>query len=125
MKEMTTVVVKNLMMAQNQMKIFHWQTTSYAQHKAFGEIYDELADLIDEFVEVCMGKHGRPQFDSEFVIELFDSSAINNDEYITSVIEFLISLDNVYNEKLDSDLLNLRDEMMALFSKLKYLLTLE
>ena len=37
-----------------------------------------------------------------------------------------VSIDrSAYNEKLDSDLLNLRDEMMALFSKLKYLLTLE
>ena len=55
---MTNEIVKNLLTAQNQMKLFHWQTVSFAQHQAFGGIYDNLSDLIDEFVEVCMGKIG-------------------------------------------------------------------
>jgi hypothetical protein len=122
---MTNEVVKNLMMAQNQMRIFHWQTMSFAQHSAFGTTYENLDELIDEFVEVCMGKHGRPQFDSEFNLTMYDSQSINVDEYITTVIEFLLSLDEVYDSRIDSDLLNLRDEIMATFSKLKYLLTLQ
>jgi hypothetical protein len=56
---------------------------------------------------------------------MYNSSSINVDEYITTVIEFLISFDNVYNEKIDSDLLNIRDEMLAEFNRLKYLLTLQ
>ena len=122
---MTNEIVKNLLTAQNQMKLFHWQTVSFAQHQAFGGIYDNLSDLIDEFVEVCMGKHGRPEFESEFNLVMYDSNSINVDEYITTVIEFLLSFDNVYNEKIDSDLLDIRDEMLAQFSELKYLLTLQ
>ena len=122
---MTNEIVKNLLTAQNQLKLFHWQTTSYSQHKAFGNVYDNLSDLIDEFVEVCMGKHGRPEFESEFNLVMYNSNSINVDEYITTVIEFLISFDNVYNEKIDSDLLNIRDEMLAEFNRLKYLLTLQ
>ena len=122
---MTNEIVKNLLTAQNQLKLFHWQTTSYSQHKAFGKVYDNLSDLIDEFVEVCMGKHCRPEFESEFNLVMYNSSSINVDEYITTVIEFLISFDNVYNEKIDSDLLNIRDEMLAEFNRLKYLLTLQ
>ena len=122
---MTNEIVQNLLTAQNQMKLFHWQTVSFAQHQAFGGIYDNLSDLIDEFVEVCMGKHGRPEFESEFNLVMYNSNSINVDEYITTVIEFLLSFDNVYDERLDSDLLNLRDEMLAQFNKLKYLLTLQ
>ena len=122
---MTNEIVKNLLTAQNQMKLFHWQTISFAQHQAFGDIYDNLSDLIDEFVEVCMGKHGRPEFESEFNLVMYNSNSINVDEYITTVIEFLLSFDNVYDERIDSDLLNLRDEMLAQFNKLKYLLTLQ
>jgi hypothetical protein len=92
-------------MAQNQMKIFHWQTESYAQHKAFGKVYDNLSGLIDDFVEVCMGKHGRPSFQGEFNIPLF-------------------SFSQLYNPETDSDLLNIRDEMLAEMNRLKYLLTL-
>lgn len=111
-------------MAQNQMKIFHWQTDSYAQHQAFGSIYDQLSDLIDSFVEVCMGKHGRPQFEHGLNLPLLDLTSVDVMEYIESVVEFLISLTNVYDPSYDSDLLNIRDEMLTEFNKLKYLLTL-
>lgn len=122
---MTNVIIINLMAAQNQMKIFHWQTDSYAQHKAFDKVYKNLSDLIDDFVEVCMGKHGRPDFGGEFNIPLFDFNSVNVDDYITSVIEFLISLSGVYQPEIDSDILNIRDEILAEFDRLKYLLTLK
>ena len=122
---MTNEVILNLLAAQNQMKIFHWQTDSYAQHKAFDKTYNNLSDLIDNFVEVCMGKHGRPDLGGEFSIPLFDFNSVSVDEYVTSVIEFLLSLNKVYQPELDSDLLNIRDEILAEFDRLKYLLTLK
>jgi hypothetical protein len=121
---MKNEIIQNLLMAQNQMKIFHWQTDSYAQHQAFGSIYNTLTDLIDTFVEVCMGKHGRPQFDQGLNLPLLDLTSVDVMEYIDSVVQFLISLTNVYDSSSDSDLLNIRDEILAEFNKLKYLLTL-
>ena len=121
---MKNEVIQNLLMAQNQMKIFHWQTDSYAQHQAFGSIYETLTDLIDTFVEVCMGKHGRPQFDQGLNLPLLDLTSVDVMEYIDSVVQFLISLTNVYDPSSDSDLLNIRDEILTEFNKLKYLLTL-
>ena len=122
---MMNEVILNLLAMENQMRIFHWQTMSYAEHKAFGKIYENLADLIDNFVEVCMAKHGRPDFGGEFNIPLIDYNSVDVDQYINSMIEFLISLDNVYQEPLDSDILNIRDEMLAETNRLKYLLTLK
>jgi DNA-binding ferritin-like protein len=121
---MTNEIIINLLAMENQMRIFHWQTMSFAEHKAFGDIYENLEDLIDNFVEVCMAKHGRPDFGGEFSIPLFDYKSINVDQYINSMIEFLVSLDNIYQGPLDSDILNIRDEMLAETNRLKYLLTL-
>ncbi len=121
---MTNEIIINLLAMENQMRIFHRQTMSFAEHKAFGDIYENLEDLIDNFVEVCMAKHGRPDFGGEFSIPLFDYNAINVDQYINSMIEFLVSLDNIYQGPLDSDILNIRDEMLAETNRLKYLLTL-
>jgi hypothetical protein len=121
---MTNTVIINLLMAQNQMKIFHWQTESYAQHKAFGKVYDNLSGLIDDFVEVCMGKHGRPSFQGEFNIPLFDFNTVSDDDSVNSVVLFLLSFSQLYNPETDSDLLNIRDEMLAEMNRLKYLLTL-
>jgi len=122
---MQVEVLENMMKMQQQVKMLHWQTTSYSQHKAFGKTYDLLGDLIDKFVEVCMGKHGRPRLtDGVMNIEIIDIDELSIDDYVNSCVDFLISLNDVY-ETTDSDLLNIRDEMMAEFNKLKYLLTLK
>ena len=119
-------VVKNLILMQLQFKICHWQTEWDGHHKAFGGAYDDLGDLIDTFVEVCMGKHGRFSFEGGSTnLEIFNIGDMDVDQFIGSCIGFLISLTELYDNKMDSDLLNLRDEMMATLNKLKYLLSLK
>ena len=117
-------MVTGLLQMQQQLRILHWQTKSYARHKAYGKTYDELGDLIDEFMEVHMGKYGRFELGESTIqlknLEEFDvSSAVN--EYN----DFLISLNEQLSQDKDSDLLNIRDEMMAKVNRLKYLLTLK
>jgi len=34
---------------------FHWETNSYSQHKALGKYYDEIVELVDDYVEAYMG----------------------------------------------------------------------
>lgn len=38
--------------------IMHLQTTSYAQHIALNDVYTEIVDLRDRFVESYQGKYG-------------------------------------------------------------------
>ena len=45
----------------NQLKIDHWQTKSFAEHKALGAAYDSLGDLFDTFVEKFYGREGIPE----------------------------------------------------------------
>ncbi len=33
------------------LKLYHWQTQSYARHKASDELYDHLTDFMDQLVE--------------------------------------------------------------------------
>ena len=118
-------VILTLEEIQVQFRHLHWQTKSFSQHKAYGMIYEDLNEHIDMFVEVCMGKHGRPDFIGGYQLAGKDITELEIDSFINKVCEFLISLTDVYDDKTDSDLLNIRDEMLALFNKLKYLLTLE
>jgi len=117
-------VIKMLMQMVSQVKLFHWQTESFGHHKALDELYSGLSDLMDEFVEVCMGKHGRPNYGGECVLKIFDLNN-NLEAFLDEGIEFLISLDGMYDDKNDTDILNLRDEMMSLLNKTKYLITLK
>lgn len=118
-------VILKLVQIQTQFRFLHWQTTGDAKHRAYGEIYSGLDDMIDNFAEACMGKHGRFEFDSEFAIVFQDINSLSLQKFIDGITEFLISLTDVYDTKMDSDLLNLRDEMLLQINKLKYLLTLK
>lgn len=111
---------------QCQFKILHWQTKGYARHIAFGNIYDTLDGLIDQYVEISMGKVGRFSIDeSNRNIEIYNLQDIDIVKFIQKIKEFLIGLSTELSSENDTDLLNLRDEMLAEVNKLAYLLTLE
>lgn len=117
--------VNFLLGLQTQLKINHWQTKGYARHMAFGQAYDDLGLLIDAFVESAMGKYGRfVMSDDEKTLELVNLSEVNPKDMISTSIGVLEEFTTQIDEK-DTDLINLRDEMIATLSKLQYLLTLE
>ena len=110
---------------QQQLRFLHWQTKSYAKHQAYGQVYENLNELIDTFVETCMGKHGRPSYQGGYTIQGKDIDEISIQEFIDESVSFFIGLSEKLDSKTDTDLLNIRDEMMGEFNKLKYLLTLK
>jgi hypothetical protein len=118
-------LILKLIQIQTQFKFMHWQTMGDAKHRAYGEIYDTLGDLIDSFVESMMGKYGRPEFESEFSIMFQDLKSLSVQNFMDGITEFLVSMTEQLDTKYDTDLLNLRDEMLASVNKLKYLLTLK
>ena len=59
---MSGEIVCLMMTLRDQIKIYHWQTMSFPRHKATDELVGKLDDNIDKFVEVYMGKYGRPKF---------------------------------------------------------------
>lgn len=108
-----------------QLKIFHWQTKGYARHNAFTQTRDTLDELMDQFVEEAMGKYGRFTLDDETdTIKLFNLSELKPSEMIETICQSFIQLTDEL-DPVDTNLLNIRDEMLGLFQKLKYLLTLE
>ncbi len=114
-------LVTKLMYLQNQFKIFHWQTYSLAQHEAFGHLYDSLSDKIDEFVETYQGIYGRLDFEGE----MFAFNNLVTSDFrgiLANQIETLKSYENYFAS--NTDLLNIRDEILASLNKTSYLLTL-
>jgi peptidoglycan hydrolase-like protein with peptidoglycan-binding domain len=122
--ENTSEIVAGLQELQNQVKYFHWQTKSYAQHQALAKVFDSITELIDTFVETLMGKYGRPSTKGQ-KFEMFDLEDVNIEEWTGGVCDLLISFSDVLDDVQDTDLLNLRDEMLQNFNQLKYLLTLK
>lgn len=117
-------MVGPLIAMQNQFRMYHWQTKSHAQHMAFGAAYESLDDLIDSFIEVYQGKYGIqvPNGSTKLKLENLDSSP---EDMIDVFCEFLTDELCKDCDKKDTDLFNIRDEMMAVLNKTKYLLMLK
>ena len=116
-------VISPLVQFQQQLRIFHWQTDSYAQHKAFGKAYEELDGLVDAFVETYMGVFGRSKPTVIFQIELKPLSSFDVvNDVLLSFEEYL--RDMSLELKGYTDLLNIRDSILGEVNKLRYLLSL-
>jgi DNA-binding ferritin-like protein len=122
-KEITVIFLEMILMV----KLFHWKTHSYASHKASDELYSKLNEDIDKFIEVLLGKSGsRIDLMSHKTIKLVDLSS--QDSLINEIEKFknyLVGLnDNVAMKKMsNSDLYNIRDEILADLNQFLYLLT--
>jgi DNA-binding ferritin-like protein len=119
-------VLSPLVQFQQQLRVFHWQTESYAQHKAFGKTYEALEDLIDGFVENFMGKYGKLEAEGgKYDIELHNLKDAKVDSVLNEFLDYLDTFNDELDEKKDTDLLNIRDEIKGVVNTLKYLLTLK
>jgi hypothetical protein len=117
------MILTALMSAHNQFKIFHWQTKSYSQHEAFGKIYDSLGENMDEFIETYMGRYQRIfASKGKFILNLENYSG-NYLTFVDAFINFLQDELPTYLGPKDTDLLNIRDEILGNVNQLKYLLT--
>lgn len=111
---------------QSQLRVLHWQTKSYAEHKALGKLYDTLDPLIDTFVEAHAGKYGNTLGNPNFSFSVNNYKDSNSMGVIQTAIEFLTNeLPKKLNSNTDTDLLNIRDEMVSALNQTKYLLRLE
>jgi DNA-binding ferritin-like protein len=111
----------------NTVKLYHWKTHSYSQHKATDELYSNLNKNIDSFVETMLGKNGsRVNLSKVKSIPLNDYSSLKDfekkvDEFRTFLIE--MTKDSNLNITNNSDILNIRDEILANINQFYYLLT--
>jgi DNA-binding ferritin-like protein len=110
----------------NTIKLYHWKTRSYSQHKATDELYDKLNNHIDKFVETLLGKDESRIKMVEKRIELMDYSRKSDfKERIYEYREFLTDMNQYFDSKRDTDLLNIRDEILGDLNQFLYLLTLD
>jgi hypothetical protein len=111
----------------NTVKLYHWKTSSYAQHKATDELYTNLNSNIDTFVEVMLGKTGtRINLTGQKTLPLLDYTNVSDfTKEIIKYKQFLIHMNKDTELKIanNSDLLNVRDEILGNLNQFTYLLT--
>ena len=116
-------IVTQLLTIRNQVKLYHWQTGSFARHKATDDLTAALDLNIDTFMESYMGRYGRPKVSGTIKLHNFSESAARafvakQTTYLTKVLPRKI-------KSTDTDLLNLRDTILGDLNKVLYLFTLQ
>jgi DNA-binding ferritin-like protein len=103
-----------------QLHLLHWQTKSYAQHKALGKIYEYVQDFKDGVIEKLMGYTGkRPG-----AIKLEQLTATDPNAVVTALMDFSSNLKRYAESNSYHDIANLADALSGEAAKTKYLLTL-
>jgi hypothetical protein len=115
-------IVTTLLTIRNQIKLYHWQTGSFARHKATDDLTAALDTAIDTFVEVYMGRYGRPKVSK--TIKLGNYSEAEAQRFVSKQRKFLSEVLPRKIKKNDTDLLNIRDEILGELNKVLYLFTL-
>lgn len=113
--EKVSKLVSDLLFSRNQAHVFHWQTQSFAQHKALEDYYSAIVDLVDSLVESYQG--------TQSIIKIFS----NDEKYVydgNSISYFETLLTNVQNNRIafdeETDLQNIVDEIISEIKSLLY-----
>jgi DNA-binding ferritin-like protein len=106
-------------------KLYHWKTMNYATHKATDELYDDLNKYVDEFVEVLLGHKGGVRAKlPRTQVTLHDCNSIEEfKKKIDGYKNVLIGFTSRFDGKKNSDLLNIRDEILATLNKSLYVMS--
>lgn len=119
-------LVKIFLEMLNVVKLYHWKTRSFSLHKATDELYERLNGHIDTFVEVLLGKDQSRIKMIEREIDLLDYE--KKTDFQSRIFEyraFLTGLNEYFDEKRDTDLLNIRDEILGDINQFLYLMTFD
>jgi hypothetical protein len=106
--------IGTLFQSRDAMHLTHFNTTSFAEHKALGAYYEGILDLTDSFTEKYFGRNKRVE------IIIPESKKLSAMEHLKSMQQIIEGERDNYS----SDLQNIMDEMIGLVNETLYLLTL-
>ncbi len=116
-------LIKFLFTLQQTVKLYHWQTGSYARHKSSDDLHTSIVAITDKLLEVYQGKYGKVSGSGlNFTIKSFGDTGIV--DFLQDAVVWLKDIEK--NSKItskDTDLLNIRDELIGQINQTLYLFT--
>jgi hypothetical protein len=103
-----------------QLHLLHWQTTSYAEHKALGKLYEYVQDFKDGLIEKIMGYTGKKPV--PYKIDALTNCTAS--QCVSDLMNFATSLKGYGEKNSFHDVCNLADSLSGEAAKTKFLLTL-
>jgi hypothetical protein len=115
------------MYIRDQMKVYHWQTSNYARHKASDTFVDNLSEKMDKFIEVMQGSENKRLIvkkNNQYNLENINDKNIN--KMLNEFRDWLVGdlLNYLDKKKSTADLITIRDEILSDVDQTLYLFTL-
>ena len=102
-------------------KLYHWNTTLFARHKATDEFDSVISSFIDKFVEYYMGNTKcKPTITTIKIQEKY----LTDNGFVMLFQDIKLILNEMENVITHKDLLALKDELLGEVNKMLYLLNL-
>lgn len=124
LKDKTFEFLVQLMGYRAQLRLNHWQTTSYAEHKMTDKLLEVLEENIDTIGEIALGLFERPQINS-MSISVQDMRIASTKYILDEINKSLCSLVEEYKVTSHEGMITALGDLCAEMNKFKYLSTLE
>jgi hypothetical protein len=124
-QQRSTDITFSLLTIQNQIKVYHWQTRSYARHIASDNLFLDITKKIDKFIEVMQGSWNIRINVSHQTIPLFNLNDQEADTILSIFRNWLLDDLPLLLENNNPELLNIRDEILASVNRAMYLFSLD
>lgn len=116
-----------MVLFRTQIKLYHFQTNSYSGHKASDQLITQFDLLFDQFWEGYQGSRNKriKLNESNGKLSLYN---LNSDKEVKKLCENMKhilrnEITQFINQSKDSDLFNIRDEILAAINTFLYLIS--
>ena len=111
-----------LMQLRNQMKLYHWQTELHSRHQGSEEFLNKYEKILDKLIESYQGKYKTIYLGNKNNIYLKNIPDSDIIKFLTYMREYLMLVTpKIWNKNKNTDLFNLRDEIITEINKTIYL----
>jgi hypothetical protein len=100
-------------------KLYHWRTHSYSEHKATDNLHEALSEQVDSFVEKLLGSK-----QTRATLTHLRMNSYNTLPGLKRRIEYYKQYLKRMPASLGTDLLNIRDELLGSLNQFSYMLSL-
>jgi len=116
-------IIINLMILINTVQLSHWTTSKYSIHKSTDDFMDECKKLLDELTEVSIGsKEISKEGLKKYCIDKYKQYTLYKLENMKKLCEDNIQNCKQLNSK-NTDIMNIKDEIIGVIHKFLYLTT--
>jgi DNA-binding ferritin-like protein len=124
LREKTFLFLIKLMAYRNQLRMNHWQTTSYAEHKWTDKFMGDLTEFIDTIGEYALGALGRPQINTTST-NISDINIVGSKAVLDAIEEDVQEMLAEYKITEFEGMVAVLGELDSSVKKFKFLSTLE